>query len=411
MEDIVSGKSVISKEIPTPGCAIKRPTIKKVFWSDVAPIILKKCVNCHDPFKEAPINYSSYEDVVGRLAMFRHVIENDLMPPWHLDPNTGPWKNDLSLTVKEKATLLKWIDEGAKADKNSIKKLYKKESTGKNSSFKKTSSPDFVISLPEKVIVSPGKIEYKRFFIKTNFKEDKWIKNVSFKIKQKVIHHSFFLILDPSFKERKVNYKYALNRVTPAFPGMLSNKIGVKIPKGSTLMWETHYEPLGQKVIDENSHIQITFHKKQPKYKIVSFTLVFKKINIPPYKSDYQTKMSYKIKEDLFVMGMSSHMHLRGKAGSIFIRNSQKKKRVFGINPWNVKFEKSYLLKKPLRISKNSTIECINYFDNSENNVWNPFPEKYVTTGDYIEDEMSWCRLILLYPSSSKVTMKHIRFK
>ena len=85
LKNIVSGKTVLSREMPAPGCAINRPVLKKVFWSDVAPIISRKCTNCHNPFREAPINYLSYEDVAGRLAMFRHVIENDLMPPWYLD--------------------------------------------------------------------------------------------------------------------------------------------------------------------------------------------------------------------------------------------------------------------------------------------------------------------------------------
>ena len=59
------------------------------------------------------MQYLSYEDVVGRQSMFKYVIENDLMSPWCVDPNTGPWIYDVNLTSKEKAMLLKWIEKGA----------------------------------------------------------------------------------------------------------------------------------------------------------------------------------------------------------------------------------------------------------------------------------------------------------
>ena len=402
LKKMVSGKPVIPKEIPAPGCIINRPFIKKADWSDVAPIISKKCTICHNPFSEAPINYLSYKDVAGRLAMFRYVIANDLMPPWNLDPQTGPWKKDLSLTVEEKATLLKWIDRGAKKDVISKESIWNKNKPF----FKKKPDIDWIISLPEKVIISPEKANvYKRFFITTNFKEDKWIKNLHFKLMPKVIHHSFFLILSADFKGKEKTHwrKYVLNKVHQNFESLLSDEIGVKLPKSSTLVWEIHYEPFGQEVIDESSHIQITFNKKKPKYKATSLYLIFNQINIPPHQANYQTQMSQKIKEDILVLGLSSHMHLRGKGSDIFVIDPQgSKQRIFGINPWNIKFEKSYILKKPLNISKNSTIKCVNYFDNSKNNPWNPNPEKRVLTGDFIEDEMSWCRLILLYPSNSK---------
>ena len=61
-------------------------------------------------------------------------------------------------------------------------------------------------------------------------------------------------------------------------------------------------------------------------------------------------------------------------------------------------------------VTKNSTIKCVNYFDNSKNNIWNPDPEKYVTWGYLIENEMSWCRLILLYPVKSKASGTTISF-
>ena len=187
LKDIIAGKSIIPRERPAPGCVLTRPALKKkVFFEDVAPIISKKCSNCHYPEGPAFINYVTYEDVAGRGDMFRHVIERDLMPPWNVDPATGPWANDISLTPKEKAMLLKWLDEGMpkKSEAKAISLWSKKPL------LNKLGKPDYVIRIPEKVeIPAEGMNEYKYFIIPNPFKEDKWIKAVSFVTKPKVIHH------------------------------------------------------------------------------------------------------------------------------------------------------------------------------------------------------------------------------
>ena len=113
LKDIIADKAITLRERKASGCILSRPALKsKVFFEDVAPIISKKCSNCHHPGGPAFIDYVIYEDVTGRSNMFRHVIERNLMPPWNVDPATGPWENDISLTPKEKAMLLKWLDEG-----------------------------------------------------------------------------------------------------------------------------------------------------------------------------------------------------------------------------------------------------------------------------------------------------------
>lgn len=351
--------------------------------------------------------------------MFRYVIENDLMPPWYLDPNTGPWRGDISLTGKEKATLLKWIDSTMEKKtflpKKSLKLLIKKNKALKKKNNRNKSPADYILSLPEKVVVSKGFGRYKKFFFKTSFKEDKWIEDIEFILKPKVIHHSFFLILDKSFNKSKKDsfsvYKHTISHIDKASGKYISKNVGFKIPKNSIIMWEIHYEPFGKEIIDEESKIKIKFNKNPPKSKLISLSFLTKKINIPPHQSDYQIKMSHRLTENVFILGMATHMHLRGKLSTIFIIDPEgKKKKIFEINPWNVKFEKGYMFKKPLMVSKGSRIECINYFDNSENNLWNPAPEKYVTYGDLIEDEMSFCRFKLLYPSNSKARNLKVYF-
>ena len=131
--------------------------------------------------------------------MFKYVIENNLMPPWFVDPNTGPWKDDLSLTPKEKLMLLEWVEEGSPKGSEVGPPLWRAE---KNLEL----PADYTIFLPEKVVIPAegSPFIYKRFLISNSFKEDKWIKSVKFLLKPKVIHHVNLMIVNSSFDKSDI---------------------------------------------------------------------------------------------------------------------------------------------------------------------------------------------------------------
>ena len=171
------------------------------------------------------------------------------------------------------------------------------------------------------------------------------------------------------------------------------------MPRNSKLILEVHYEPIGREFLDDYSHIRINFHKKKPKYELVTYVYNNQDVNIPPYKSNHKIKSSYKIKETMLLIRLNTHMHLRGKASSVFIVDPQGvRKRIFGVDPFIITFEKFYKIQKPLVVSKGSTIECINWFDNSKKNPTNPDPERFVNWGIFLKDEMSMCLLQWLVP-------------
>lgn len=429
LRNIVAGKTIVPEVLPTPRCIISRPIIKKkVFFEDVATIISKKCTICHNnnPKASSFINYLTYEDVAGRRNMFRYVIEHDLMPPWNVDPATGPWANDISLNVREKAMLLKWLDDGL-PKKYGIKtiSLWAEKQHEKN-----LAKPDYVIHLPEKVDVPAEDMnEYKYFVIPTSFEVEKWIKAVRFVTKPKVIHHMFLFIMSPSFSfevndKRHINYetvrKYALNYfITDGDPSKEqalfydyakpNEAFGKRLPRKSKLVLEIHYESIGQKVIDDFTHVKIYFHNKKPKYKSSTYFITSTKINIPQQESNYKMKTFYKIKEEKQLTVIHTHMHLRGKASSIFLIDpTGKRRKIFGIDPYSFNFQRPYILEKPITVEKGSILECVQYYDNSANNPINPDPTKEVNYGLLTTNEMNDCTFVFLIPANSKNNLKWI---
>ena len=335
--------------------------------------------------------------------MVKYVIKNNLMPPWFVSKHTGPWENDFSLSSKEKQILLKWIEDGLPYKNKDIKLTNLQK-------IKTIKNPDYVIKLETPVkIPATGFIPYKSVISIPPFLEDKWIKEIEFVLKPKVIHHIILTILDkkllPKLKPLPMSFlkdEIALGMwgVGHEFFYKYDQDIGEKIPKNHILIARIHYEPIGKKTIDTETQIKLRFYSKPPKYTVFRVATISEDINIDPYQNNYINEMSYTLKKDMPLKEMSTHMHLRGKSSSILLRDPKGyETEIFKIDPYYFNFQRMFSLKKALFIKKGSTLICRNYFDNSKENPVNPDPSKSVKAGSFTEDEMSDCYFHFLIPT------------
>ena len=102
--------------LAVPGVVLAADTPQPVTFSkDVAPIFQAKCQNCHHVGAGAPMPLTTYEESRPWARSIKARVQNREMPPWHLDKTVGirKYKNDISLTDKEIATIAAWVDGGA----------------------------------------------------------------------------------------------------------------------------------------------------------------------------------------------------------------------------------------------------------------------------------------------------------
>ena len=89
------------------------------FTKDVAPILQRSCQNCHRPSSIAPMSLLTYEEARpwARSIKQRTGLRNRMgvMPPWFIEKDVGiqDYKDDISLSEEEIATLAAWADGGA----------------------------------------------------------------------------------------------------------------------------------------------------------------------------------------------------------------------------------------------------------------------------------------------------------
>ena len=89
------------------------------FSKDIAPILQRSCQSCHRPDSIAPMSLLTYEEVrpyaraIKQRTALRH--RRGAMPPWFIEKEIGiqRFKDDISLSDAEIATIARWADAGA----------------------------------------------------------------------------------------------------------------------------------------------------------------------------------------------------------------------------------------------------------------------------------------------------------
>src|SRR5262249_54003638 len=95
------------------GPAPVKPQAAPTFAKDVAPILQKKCQNCHRQGHVGPFALETFEQAQKRAHDIAAVATDRVMPPWKPAPGVGPkLKHDQSLAPAEIAVLQAWAEAG-----------------------------------------------------------------------------------------------------------------------------------------------------------------------------------------------------------------------------------------------------------------------------------------------------------
>ncbi len=167
LDEILAGKPVTKAEAPVAGCLIGRD-LKPVAGSDVtysnqiARIMNANCVSCHRDGQIAPFTLTNYEEVAGWAGMIDEVVQSQRMPPWHADAKFGHFQNDARMSDKDKATIAKWVANGA--PEGNPKDLPEPPKFAEGWMIPK---PDQVLYMKDEAVDVPatGVVEYQMFMV------------------------------------------------------------------------------------------------------------------------------------------------------------------------------------------------------------------------------------------------------
>ena len=373
--------------------AAAAPATPVTYHNRISRLMQRRCQECHRPGESAPFPLATFGDAKDHAAMIRKVVRRGSMPPWFADPKVGHFANDLSLPERDKADLLAWVEAGAP------------EGDPKDAPLPRTFVQGWQIGKPDAVfeaarpvsVPAKGPIPYQHAVIRTELKEDKWVKAVEIRVAQpQVVHHLLAFVIYPPEDPRSRQQPDFKGGVAGYFAGLVPNQGAMVypagtaklLPKGATLVFQIHYTPDGTAVQDRPK-IGFVFADEPPKHEVLTLAAANTRFRIPPGADHHEVAAAYRFKGATRLLSFNPHSHLRGKAFRYELEYPDgRKQTVLDVPRYDYNWQLEYHLRDPIDVPPGAVLRVTAWYDNSDKNPGNPDPTKWVRFGEQTSDEM-----------------------
>jgi hypothetical protein len=407
------------------------------FSRDVAPIFYKNCTNCHRPGEIAPMSLLTYKDARPWAKSIATRVGNGSMPPWHAAPEYGHFLNDRHLSDAEKTTIANWVAAGAPEGNPADLPTAPTYESGWT-----IGQPDAIFAMQEDYPVpASGEVAYQYLEIPTNLTEDKWVQ--AFEVKPgdpKAVHHVIVYARPPAPANRPQQaaagprpaplFDFAPNmdippgqtggrplppeqrkpvgpndrppvRLGPSVGGFAPGQFlrvyqdgtAMKIPAGTTLVFQMHYTTYGKATTDR-TRIAVKYARSAPQTQLRWASLSNGALRIPPGASDHRVDAEMTVGQDITLWSMLPHTHVRGKRWIYDVTYPDgRKETILSVPKYDFNWQTDYVFNEPLKWPKGTKLHATAWYDNSAANKSNPDPTKEVTWGDQTWEEMMFTGL------------------
>jgi hypothetical protein len=399
IEELLAGKPVSQPMKESVGCYIGRkpkepPKGSITYAKDIAPLLQKRCANCHRAGDIAPFALTTYDETVPWGETIQEVVQAGRMPPWHADPAHGKFSNDPRLSDAEKKLIRDWVNNGMPPGDLKDESKTPTKTADKQQDWR-IGKPDLVIEMPVPFKVpASGSVEYQYYLIDPGLKEDRWVKASEVKPgSRQVVHHAVVFVQPPGDLTVMEKDGFGFQMLAAYGPGVpprdLKDGLAKLVPAGSKLVFQMHYTPCGVAQTDRTQVGLIFADPKEVKKEHRSGIVLNYRLRIPAGAKDHLVVASHQFFQETWLYSLAPHMHLRGKSFQFEALYPDGKSEVLlNVPRWDFEWQHIYELAEPKRMPEGARLRCTALFDNSEANLWNPDPKREVTFGLQTSQEM-----------------------
>ncbi|MBX7166330.1 MAG: redoxin domain-containing protein [Pirellulales bacterium] len=398
VDELLAGKQVAVSETPVDGCKVTAPRDPSfeapiTFHKDIAPILQARCQQCHHEGTAAPFGLVSYDDVSTHAEMIAEVVRDGQMPPWYASPSYNKFSNDPAMTQQERDKVAAWVKagtpEGNPADAPPALQFADTEW--------RIGEPDLKITMKKpKKVQAEGLIPYDYVVLPYTFPADTYVQAIEIlPHNPRVVHHCnmAYIQMGKGLGDFKAGAETFITGYVPGgMPMDLRNddpslpRVALRIPAKSSLVLQIHHVTTGK---PEESVISVGFkYAKGRVDKTTQHAIIDPRgLEIAPFDPMWGLSGSFKLKNNVTLLGLFTHMHVRGRDMTFTATYPDgRKETLLQIPNYNFEWQLGYLCNNHLPVG--ATIEAVAHYDNSKFNAYNPDPTRVVPYGDQTIDEM-----------------------
>ena len=366
------------------------------FSRDVAPILFEKCVQCHRPNQAAPMSLLSYREARPWARGMARAVENGDMPPWSAESDHVVFRNDLSLSAEQIATITGWAaggaPEGDPADLPPAPTFREGWTLGE---------PDYVLTLDRVEVPAEGPDLFPKQRIALDLEEERWVQAIEFLPGDRRATHHFQATYTTPRREsggpigsgERVSEGAAGSGVFGIWtagmpPYVFPEGTGRVLGPGTTITMDSHYHPFGEATSD-TTRIGIYFGEGELQREVATVWVANTGIRIPPGAGHHAEEGFFQPDDDMQILAFSPHMHVRGKAMTYRIVHADgTSKTLLDVPKYDYNWQWLYYPTEPIDLPASSRIEVTAVWDNSEGNPANPDPTREIIYRGDVVNEM-----------------------
>lgn len=423
-------------------------------YNDVATIFYDHCSYCHHSGGGAPMSLMTFYETNAWTAEISNAIQGKngkIMPPWHADTAFtmsgkmgARFIDENVLTLEKKNAILQWIADGAlEGDTDSLPEAPKYGDV----SQKLNGIADLTIEAPLFKSNSSASKEdaFNCFTVPSNLTEDRWLRAYEIIPGNSDIQHHIFVNVDTTASistDTSGNCNIPGGQIllgtwiagsSPTiFPNDSAFKVGLRIPKGSNFIFNIHYRPGTQGLVDDHTKIRLFFYPTNdtknmrpvhtdvflqqwdiaaqflnnpsiPKNQTVTWTGLSSNFSPTGHDPEPNTAMT--------VLAVNAHSHYICSDIKIYAASGGDSIPILKINDWDVNWQRNYWFPQPLKVPDGYTLKSEHIYNNITSNphLLGPPVDTYFGEAS-VKNEMLYDAFIWLdyMPGDENIDMKSL---
>lgn len=396
------------------------------FTKHVAPILQRSCQNCHRPDAVAPMSLLTYEQTRPWARAIRDKTALREMPPWFIDKRIGiqNYKDDISLSDEEIATLAAWADNGAPRGNPADLPpplVFPEEGVWT------IGEPDLIVSTPVMTVPAVAADFHDEYGpVPTGLTSDRYVKAVEVqevrilddeakaRLRRKAnegsgygrytIHHMGIHTGDEYYASDGDRAQFRLTHEIGQNATTYPEDVGVVLPADSELKFTVHLYASGE-VVPVRADVGFVFHPEgyTPKYESWEFGAIGgigDGLDIPADQDSVRLDGYYMMPEPGVLATFEPHMHASGRRMCLeaiypiekgkYRRGRQPKREVLSCADYDHNWAKVYVYEDeyaPL-LPEGTVLHLTGWYDNTRKNRNVVDPRNWKGHGERSIDDM-----------------------